>query len=114
MTVFTHPLTTDETHERANIIWSGSRCHEFLWIGILWHLYGEYARADLLDILFRSEKTTTTPSIPYYSQADADSAVRKYGYFQVGPGYTFQELWDACTSFDTASLEEGVIRAWWM
>lgn len=68
---------------------------------------------QLFWFLYQKKETAYYPKVPRFSEADAEAAIRKYGGQYVGVDYTFQDLWDARTSFAMAAIEEGVVKAKW-
>lgn len=61
----------------------------------------------------KEDRPSTTPNCPRYTESDADDTLRKYGHLQVGPGFTFQDLWDQRIKGGMVPMEEGVIEGSW-
>lgn len=64
-------------------------------------------------LFVKQDSPSTSPNCPRYSEADTEDTMRKYGHLSVGPGYTFNDLWEVRLNANMVPLEEGIIEASW-
>ncbi|KAH8649257.1 hypothetical protein BX600DRAFT_474828 [Xylariales sp. PMI_506] len=64
-------------------------------------------------IFMRSDKPTTTPNVPKYTDKDAQAMVDKIGNRFMGPGFTFREVWDVREKAGMTAMEEGTVPGRW-
>lgn len=64
-------------------------------------------------LFVKEDQPSTTPNCPRYTEADAENTIQKYGHLQLGPGYTFKDLWDQRIKAAMVPLEEGIIEGSW-
>lgn len=64
-------------------------------------------------MFFKSDKKTRTPDIPKFTEEETEATIAKYGNYALGPGYTFQDLWDSRVKANMLSLEDGVLQSKW-
>ncbi|KXJ86611.1 hypothetical protein Micbo1qcDRAFT_140239 [Microdochium bolleyi] len=64
-------------------------------------------------LFVRSDQVTRTPSRLRFTDEDAEDAIDRYGDYQLGPGYTFRDLWEARVKAAMVPLEEGVLPTKW-
>lgn len=64
-------------------------------------------------LFVKQEAPSTMPNCPQYSDEDAKRTIDRYGDLQLGPGYTFSDLWETRVRAAMVPLEEGVVEASW-
>ncbi|KAJ1323057.1 FAD dependent monooxygenase [Microdochium nivale] len=60
-----------------------------------------------------TKTTAETAAAPRFTDQDAEDRIAKYGDYQLGPDYTFRDLWDARIKAAMVPLEEGVLGTRW-
>lgn len=64
--------------------------------------------------LYVKEKSPSTmPNCPRYSEEDGQATINQYGHLNLGPTYTFLDLWEARVRAAMVPLEEGVVEGSW-
>ncbi|KAK7699726.1 hypothetical protein SLS64_011499 [Diaporthe eres] len=64
-------------------------------------------------LFVKSDQVTKTPNTPRFTEEQTLATVAKYGNHALGPGYTYQDLWDARVKANMVPLEEGVLETRW-
>lgn len=62
--------------------------------------------------LFVKTDRSKTPHCPRYTDEDAQALIDQYGKCQLGPNYTFGDLWRERVKASLVSMEEGVLKKW--
>ncbi|KAI8191996.1 FAD-dependent monooxygenase paxM [Colletotrichum sp. SAR 10_86] len=74
--------------------------------------------AGVRDLVFwflfvKSDQVTKTPNTPRFTEEQTLATIEKYGDRNLGPGYTFKDLWDTRVKANMVALEEGVLQTKW-
>lgn len=64
-------------------------------------------------LFLKSDQVTKTPNTPRFTEEQTLATIAKYGNHALGPGYTYQDLWDSRVKADMVPLEEGVLQTKW-
>lgn len=56
---------------------------------------------------------STMPNCPRYTEEDGQATMNQYGHLNLGPNYTFLDLWEARVRAAMVPLEEGVVEGLW-
>ncbi|KUI53904.1 Anhydrotetracycline monooxygenase [Cytospora mali] len=64
-------------------------------------------------LLVKEDTPSTMPNCPRYSEADAEETLRKFGHLHMGPGYTFNDLWELREKGVMVPLQEGIVEGSW-
>lgn len=64
-------------------------------------------------LFVKSEKVTKTPNTPRFTHEETEAMINKYANHNLGPGYTFKDLWDSRVKANMLALEEGVLQTKW-
>ncbi|KAI5919350.1 hypothetical protein F4810DRAFT_703618 [Camillea tinctor] len=64
-------------------------------------------------LFVKEDAPSRTPDCPRYDDRDAERTIEKYGLFNLGPDYTFRDLWDSKVKAAMFPMEEGVVQGPW-
>lgn len=64
-------------------------------------------------LFVKSDQVTKTPNTPRFTEEQTLATIDKYGDRNLGPGYTFKDLWDSRVKAAMVPLEEGVLQTKW-
>lgn len=64
-------------------------------------------------LFVKSDQVTKTPNTPRFTEEQTLATIEKYGDRNLGPGYTFKDLWDTRVKANMVALEEGVLQTKW-
>lgn len=64
-------------------------------------------------LFLKSEKVTKSPNTPRFTEEQMLAKITQYADYNLGPGYTFKDLWDSRVKANMLPLEEGVVEAKW-
>lgn len=74
--------------------------------------------AGVRDLVFwflfvKSDQVTKSPNAPRFTEEQTLATIDKYGDHNLGPGYTFKDLWNSRVKANMVALEEGVLQTKW-
>lgn len=64
-------------------------------------------------LFVKSDQVTKTPNTPRFTEEETLATIEKYGDRNLGPGYTFKDLWNSRVKADMVPLQEGVLQTKW-
>lgn len=64
-------------------------------------------------LFVKSDQVTKTPNTPRFTEEQILATIAKYGDHALGPGYTYNDLWNSRVKADMLPLEEGVLQTKW-
>ncbi|POS72063.1 FAD binding domain-containing protein [Diaporthe helianthi] len=64
-------------------------------------------------LFVKSDRVTKSPNTPRFTEEETLATIAKYGDNNLGPGYTFKDLWNSRIKANMLALEEGVLQTKW-
>jgi 2-polyprenyl-6-methoxyphenol hydroxylase-like FAD-dependent oxidoreductase len=85
---------------------------------VYYHGVSGVAAAGVTGLVFwflfvKSDQVTKTPNTPRFTEEQMLATITKYGDHALGPGYTYNDLWNSRVKANMVALEEGVLQTKW-